>query len=61
MNFFLDLSITLNISGLIVLSALESARPGMVSSAVNVGLVWLIAVILMSLGLLIKNQPSAKQ
>lgn len=56
MKRLLDFSIAINIIGLMALSALESARPGMVSAAVNVGVVWLGAVVLLSLGLLEKKE-----
>jgi hypothetical protein len=52
----LDISIAINISGLAVIGALESWRPGFVSGAVNVGLVWIGAVVLLSVTLLVKRR-----
>lgn len=54
----LGISIALNIAGLAVMTTLESWRPGFVSGAVNVGIVWLGAVGLIALGLIMtrKNQ-----
>ncbi len=46
----LDISLAINIVGLMVITALESWRPGYVSVAVNVGVVWLVAVGLLSVG-----------
>lgn len=51
----LDISIAMNIAGLAVMSGLESWRPGYVSGAVNISLVWLAAVILVSGGLVVKR------
>ena len=50
-----DISITLNIVGLALVSALEAWRPGSISGAVNFGLIWIGAVIFLGLGLLLKR------
>jgi hypothetical protein len=57
----LDISIVLNIIGLAVIGALESWRPGVVSGAVNISFVWIGAVVLLSVGLLVKRQCGSQQ
>lgn len=56
MNRLLDISLVLNITGLAVVSALEAWRPGFVTSAVNIGVVWVGAVLLISVGLFAKHK-----
>lgn len=60
MNIFVRATIALHIIGLAVISALESWRPGIVSSAVDIGMVWLFAVVLIG-GLMVKNQSTGTQ
>ena len=52
----LDINIAINIIGLAVIGALESWRPGVVSGALNIGFVWVGAVVLLSAGLLVKRK-----
>ncbi len=55
MNRLLDWIIGINIAGLVTITALESWRPGLISTGINIGLMWIVAVTLISLGLLMKN------
>lgn len=61
MKTLLDVSVAINILGLTVISALESWRPGFVSGAVSVSIVWVISVILISAGLITKKTKEAEK
>lgn len=60
-NRFLELCLAINIIGLALISALESWRPGVVSSAVNIGFVWIAAVGLITIGVLLRGLDHSQQ
>lgn len=61
MTFSSALTISLNVAGLAIVATLEAWQPGSISRAVNVGAVWLIAVILIGVCLVLERPNNRKQ
>lgn len=57
-ELLVDLTIVINVLGLTIISAVESYRPGSTGAAVDIGIVWLVTLILIVLALRQRQEVS---